>query len=124
MVCADKLMAEEKAVKKDVKERAYALHMKTKETIEGLSDEQVLDLLRLKWIVPLCASLRAMPDAIIDTLEKAVQALADKYAVTYLELDEQIQKSEEALSDMIDELTGNEYDMKGLEQFKSLLTGE
>ena len=65
-----------------------------------------------------------MPDAIIDTLEKAVQALADKYAVTYLELDEQIQKSEEALSSMINELTGNEFDMKGLEQFKSLLMGE
>ena len=124
MVCADKLMTEEKAVKKDVKEKSYALHMKTKETIEGLSDEQVLDLLRLKWIVPLCASLRAMPDAIIDTLEKTAQALADKYAVTYLELDEQIQKSEEALSSMINELTGNEYDMKGLAEFKALLQGD
>ena len=124
MVCADKLMTEEKAVKKDVKEKSYALHMKTKETIEGLSDEQVLDLLRLKWIVPLCASLRAMPDAIIDTLEKSVQTLVDKYAVTYLELDEQIQKSEEALSSMIDELTGNEYDMKGLAEFKALLKGD
>ena len=31
---------------------------------------------------------------------------------------------EKALSDMIDELTGNEFDMKGLEQFKSLLMGE
>ena len=124
MVCADKLMTEEKAVKKDVKEKSYALHMKTKETIEGLSDEQVLDLLRLKWIVPLCASLRAMPDAIIDTLEKSAQTLADKYAVTYLELDEQIQKSEQVLSSMIDELTGNEYDMKGLAEFKALLKGD
>lgn len=98
--------------------------MKTKETIEGLSDEQVLDLLRLKWIVPLCASLRAMPDAIIDTLEKAAQALADKYAVTYLELDEQIQKSEQVLSSMMDDLTGSEYDMKGLAEFKALLQGD
>lgn len=59
-----------------------------------------------------------------DTLEKAAQALADKYAVTYLELDEQIQKSEESLSSMIDELTGNEYDMKGLAEFKALLQGD
>ena len=121
---ASKLMTEEKAVKKDVKEKSYALHMKTKETIEGLSDEQALKLLRLKWIAPLCASLRAMPYAIIDTLEKSVQTLVDKYAVTYLELDEQIQKSEEALSSMIDELTGNEYDMKGLAEFKALMAGE
>ena len=65
-----------------------------------------------------------MPDAIIDTLEKAVQALADKYAVTYLELDEQIQKSEQVLSCMMDDLTGSEYDMKGLAEFKALLQGD
>ena len=55
---------------------------------------------------------------------RATQTLAGKYAVTYLELDEQIEKSEKALSDMIDELTGNEYDMKRLKEFKSLLMGE
>lgn len=124
MVEADKLMTEEKAVKKEAKEMADALHLKTKETIEGLSDEQVLDLLRLKWIAPLCVALRAMPNAIITCLENAVQSLVDKYAVTYLELGEQIEDSKKALSDMIEELTGNEFDMKGLEQFKSLLMGE
>ena len=106
------------------KEMSETLHLKTKETIEGLSDEQVLDLLRLKWIAPLCASLRAMPEAIIAGLEKEVQTLADKYAVTYLELEEQIQKSEAAIAGMIDELTGSEYDMKGLSEFQSLLKGE
>lgn len=124
MVQADKLMAEEKAVKKEVKEMAEILHLKTKETIEGLSDAQVLDLLRLKWITPLCASLRAMPDAVISALENEVQILKDKYALTYLELEEQIARSEKSLSGMLEELTGNEYDMKGLRQFKSLLLGE
>lgn len=124
MVQADELMSEEKAVKKEVKEMAEALHLKTKETIEGLSDEQVLDLLRLKWIAPLCVSLQAMPKAIIGGLEKVVQALADKYAVTYVELDKQIQESEAALADMIDDLTGSEFDMKGLREFQSLLKGE
>ena len=80
--------------------------------------------MRLKWIAPLCVTLRAMPNAIITSLENAVQTLVDKYAVTYLELGEKIEKTEKYLSDMIDELTGNEFDMKGLEQFKSLLKGE
>ena len=65
-----------------------------------------------------------MPEAIIAGLEKEVQTLADKYAVTYLELEEQIQKSEAAIAGMIDELTGSEYDMKGLSEFQSLLKGE
>ena len=124
MVQADKLMTEEKSVKREAKDMAEALHLKTKETIEGLSDEQVLDLLRLKWIAPLCASLQAMPKAIIDGLEKAVQALADKYAVTYVALNNQIKTSETTLADMIDELTGSEFDMKGLSELQSLLKGE
>ena len=35
----------------------------TKETIEGLSDEQVLLLLEQKWIVPLVEQLYALPQA-------------------------------------------------------------
>lgn len=124
MVNAEKLMDEEKIVKKEVRELAAALHLKTKETIEGLTDDQVLDLLRLKWIAPLCDSLRAMPEAIIRGLEKAVQALADKYAVTYSEIGKQIEQSEKMLSAMIDDLEGNAYDMRGLMEFKTLLTGE
>lgn len=124
IVQADKLITEEKTVKREAKEMAEALHMKTKETIEGLSDEQVLDLLRLKWIAPLCASLRAMPEAIIVGLEQAVQALVDKYVITYVELDKQIKASETALAGMIDELTGSKFDMKGLSEFQTLLKGE
>ena len=78
----------------------------------------------LKWIAPLCDSLQAIPESIVAGLEKAVQTLADKYAVTYLELDKQIQASEEALAAMMDDLTGSEFDMKGLGEFQSLLKGE
>ncbi|MDF2800390.1 MAG: putative type restriction enzymeP protein [Anaerocolumna sp.] len=124
MVNASKLMEEEKTVKREAKGKADKLHLLTKETIEVLTDDQAIDLLRLKWVAPLVASLRAIPDAIVSELEKAVQALADKYAVTYLDLDKKIKESEKVLSVMIDELTGNEFDMNGLSEFKSLLLGE
>ncbi len=124
MVKAERLMTEEKNTKRERKEKAEELHLKTKDTIEGLCDEQVLDLLRLKWIAPLSDSLRAIPDSIVEGLEKAVQVLADKYAVTYLELDKQIQESEAALAAMMDDLTGSEFDRKGLGEFQSLLKGE
>ena len=41
----DELSAEEKALKKQIKDESTALHLKTKSTIEGLSREQVLSLL-------------------------------------------------------------------------------
>jgi len=103
---------------------AAALHLKTKSTIENLSNQQVYDLLELKWIRPLVDSLHQLPRTEIAALTAKVAALAEKYAVTYKEVVEQIQATEQSLSAMIDELTGNEFDMQGLAEFQQLLRGE
>ena len=118
------LMDEEKDLKKEAKELAAALHLLTKKKIENLSDEQALELLRLKWISPLSASLHALPVSVINDLVKSIQALAEKYAVTGLNLETQIKESEKSLSAMVDDLQGSEYDRKGLSEFQSLLKGE
>lgn len=123
IIAASKLIDEEKALKKSVKEAAIALHLKTKTTIEGLSDEQVNELLHLKWITPLSQELAAMPSAVINQLTSQVQALADKYAVTYSQVANEIKTTEQELADMMDELTGNEFDMQGLNELTSLLKG-
>ncbi|MBW7571861.1 type I restriction-modification system subunit M [Caproiciproducens faecalis] len=124
LVQAVSLMDEEKDLKKEAKELAAALHLLTKKTIENLSDEQALELLWLKWISPLSASLHAMPVSIINDLVHSIQALVEKYAVTGLDLETQIKESEASLSAMIDDLQGSEYDRKGLSEFQSLLKGE
>ncbi len=124
MVRADELMDEEKQVKKEVKEKADELHFLTKTTIENLTDDQVRDLLYLKWIEPLSVSLQKIPETIVSGLEDAVQKLAEKYEVTYMDLDRQIKESENTLSAMMDELTGDEYDMKGIAEWKALLQNE
>ena len=124
MVRVEALLDEEKEVKRQAKELSAALHLKTKQTIEDLSDEQSIEMLKLKWIHPLFVSLHDIPRTIIDTLVKSIKTLTDKYATTYLELENQISESEKALSAMIDELEGDEYDMAGLAEFKKLLMGE
>ncbi len=124
MVEADKLMAEEKSVKKEAKDMADALHLKTKETIEGLSDEQVLDLLRLKWIAPLSAALRDMPNAIIDLLEKKALYLVAKYETPYHNLEKREEDVRTRLCNMIDELQGDTHDISALTSLRSILIGE
>lgn len=91
------LIEKEKKLRKEVKEKTWALHMLTKETIEGLSDENVLMLLDLKWIQPLCSSLAVLPVGVINDLVGRTKVLAEKYAVTYVELESQIRESEKAL---------------------------
>ena len=53
-----------------------------------------------------------------------VKALSEKYTVTYSALESEIQETQSALSTLIDELTGNEYDQRGLSEFQKLLKGE
>lgn len=120
----DALFTREKALKKQVKDEAVALHMRTRETIEALPDEQVLELLKLKWITPLVESVNSLPQSIISELVTKLEALCKKYETTYAEVEQQIIDTERTLVGMLGELQGNEFDMKGLMEFKKLLEGK
>jgi len=118
------LLDEEKDLKKVIKTDSAKLHLLTKETIENLVDEQVYSLLELKWITPLMVELQQMPEVILDKLAAKVQALADKYSVTFSDVEDKIEETEATLSSMIEQLTGSDVDIKGLTELKTLLGGE
>ena len=124
LIRVNNLFVEEKGLKTEVKQASNELHLLTKETIEKLTDKQVLELLEEKWIHPLTLAIHSLPEAMIKDLVTKIQHLADKYAVTYLDVATQIKEAEISLSDLIDEIEGNEFDMKGLREFQSLLKGE
>lgn len=124
IIAASKLIDEEKALKKAVKEAAIALHLKTKTTIEDLTIDQVNELLHLKWIAPLSLELAAMPSAVISQLTSQVQVLADKYSTTYSQVANEIKTTEQELAKMMGELTGNKFDQQGLNELTKLLKGE
>jgi len=117
----DKLIAEEKIVKKEVKTQAAALHMLTKETIETLNDKQVYELLELKWIEPLVREFNKLPEVIIDNLTNTLQSLAQKYETTLVDVENEINRTQKELSDIINELSGNKFDIEGLNAFQELL---
>ena len=115
--------AEEKTVKAALKKETDALHLKTKQTIEGLSDSQVHELLELKWIIPLGEELHRLPDQQLDRLTRKLAALVEKYRLTYADNAREIQQAEIELAGMIGDLDANEFDLKGLAELKTLLAG-
>lgn len=119
-----KLSNEEKTLKRELKDSTAALHIKTKSTIENLSDAQVEYMINEKWIKPLVAELMDIPNQIIAELIKDVQNLSQKYATTLLGIENEILEAENSLSMMIDDLCGDDFDMKGLAQLKAMLRGE
>ena len=118
---ADNLSKEEKTLKAEIKKDSASLHLLTKETIENLTDAQARELLHEKWISVLIRELAQLPDNVVSVLSSKVQNLAEKYSVTLAETEKEIQQTEQELSAMIDELTGSESDMLGLQEFQKLL---
>ncbi|MDN5358080.1 MAG: type restriction enzyme protein [Candidatus Methanomethylophilaceae archaeon] len=123
IVQVQELIEEEKKLKKEVKSEEIALHNDTKAIIEGLTDDQITVLLEKKWIQSITSAIGRIPDNVIADLISHVKSLKEKYSTTYAEVAEEITKAKAELADMIDDLVGGEYDMKGLKEFQSLLRG-
>nr|WP_295130858.1 type I restriction-modification system subunit M [uncultured Roseateles sp.] len=123
IIQAAKVLAKEKSLKATIKKDAAALHLKTKSTIEKLSDEQVYALLETKWLTPLVDDLHRLPGLVMFSFVAKLQALVEKYRITYAENARDIQQAEEALVSMLGELNGDKFDLKGIEELKTLLAG-
>jgi type I restriction enzyme M protein len=119
----NKLIEEERKLKKDIKAESDALHLLTKVTIENLTNEEVNSLLEHKWITPLVTALQGLPYKSIIKLTQKVIHLASKYSTTLQAVSSQLQDSELALADMMGELTGSEHDMQGIQEWQKLLRG-
>ena len=59
----------------------------------------------------------------MDEFSKNVEKLSKKYDCTLTRIEDEITSTEKDLASMIDELVGDEFDMKGLNELKSLLNG-
>ena len=117
------LMAKEKKLKRDVRDAKSALHNNTKSMIESLTIEDAYKLLKIKWIVPVAEAIKLLPNSIVSALINKVSALTKKYSVSLVDLDGEISKSSSDLVTLLDELEGEEFDMKGIKQLRKMLEG-
>lgn len=118
------LILEEKHIKAEVKKTDSELHLKTKEVIETLSDNEARELLAQKWISPIVDGIMELPNSVLDKLFSEITSLTDKYAVTYADVTDELVQVKKYLSQLIGELSGSDFDMKGLSEFQSLIKGE
>ena len=109
------LWDEQTKLNKTLKEARIALVDKTKEAIENLTDEEIASFLHMKWIDPVCDGINSTLTAEFDKMEKGITALASKYAVSYNDLEQQLVEAQQDLLGLIDDLTGDEFDISGLQ---------
>ncbi len=114
---------EEKKLKKAVQESEAALHLLTKKTLENLNAEQTRALLEAKWIAPLIEQLEQLAAQPVTTLAGKLQALAEKYRITFADNAHAIAATGHELAEMMSELTGSEFDLKGIVELQNILQG-
>ena len=112
------------ALKKQIKEFKTNLDNKAREAIGTLSDDEIKMLLKEKWLTPAMQSINAIPNTIISELNRSVLEIITKYDNPILTLDTDITKTEKSLSDMLGNLTGDDFDIAAIQQFKTLLGGK
>ena len=116
-----KLNDDAKAIRKEIAKLTKELEEKTIKKIEGLTDSEINALLEEKWILPLCTSLNEMPGKVIDDFISSLTKMTEKYSETLSSIGNEIKQTQKELFELMDELTGNEFDMKGLENLKGIL---
>lgn len=121
---AKKLIKEHDDDNKKLKEYKKQLHEKTKETIETLTDEQVFELLKQKWVDTTISNQSLIFSEIISEFTSKVTYLVNKYKVTFEDVENQLSESSNAICPLLTELNGNEYDEKGISELNKLLRGE
>ena len=118
------LFEEQKTLAKSIKDINNEIEIEAQKEIENLTYEEICQLLNQKWINPIIAGIDKLINDIISNFSKNIENISNKYGQTLKDIDEEISKTEKELINMINDLVGSEFDMKGLEDFKSLIGGE
>lgn len=123
LLSALRLSDEESAIKKDVKQKKEALHIKTKEIIEGLSEDEALQIVEQKWIAPLVKDIDAISGTIIQEVINAVEYISNKYATTMHDIQSEKNSVRSSLVEMISKINASGADKEGLDEFRLVLGG-
>ena len=123
LLAALRLSDEESSIKKDVKQRKEALHIKTKEVIEGLSEDEALQIVEQKWIAPLVHDLDDISSSIISEVIRKMEYLALKYSTTMHDIQQEKTDVSTNLAEMVGMLTADGSDYEGLMEFQKILGG-
>lgn len=102
------------------------IHLHTKEKIEnGLSDDQVKEVLRHKWILDLIEYLQSMPETIVQNFTQEIIAIVSRYNKSLNEIEKEEAETAQELCSLFADLTmESEEDAKAIEAIRQLLTSK
>lgn len=110
------LWNEQTTSNKQIKADKLALEEKTIKAIENLTDEEAAMLLHHKWIDPICEGIDNTLRSVLSALESEALALSEKYATSYKQINDDMVAANEELAGLVEQLTGDEFAIRGLKE--------
>lgn len=117
------LSEDEKAQSQEVKKLRAKLKIDVEEKINNLSDDEIFELLREKWVTPIVNEINVLPEQLFTSFAADLESLREKYQYPLADIDSEIVSVEDELSSLVRQLSGDEYDSMALRGFKKLLEG-
>lgn len=108
----------EKSYRKQIKQLENDMVLKAEEKIHALSDEEVSDLLILKWTDPVISKINWTAENVMAGFATSIVALKEKYADPLSDLSEELENTEKMLRESLSDLTGSAKDMEAIKMLK------
>ena len=118
------LFEEQKSLNKSIRDNENAVELESVKEIENMQYEDICYLLNKKWIVPITEGIDNLINRTVTQFVKEIEYLVEKYSVTLKDINKDIEQTEKELIELLSDISGSEFDIKGLDDFKSLLKGE
>ena len=113
-------MDEEKAARKQIKTISSSLEDKAIQKIQSLTDDEVKELLILKWIEPVIKDVNGVGTGVLNQFISAFVAMQKKYSDPLSDLSADIERTSAELKESLGMLTGSDADMEAVK----MLLGE
>jgi len=111
------------AAKRKLTNAKNKIDPKTMEILDSMSEQQALDMLRLKWIEPYIGSVSSLARNAVIAFAQKIESLTEKYEATYAEDETEIEQLESELASMLGSMRGNESDEAGVADWLKFLGG-
>ena len=95
------------------------MKQKAEDKIHALSNEEVFNLLVMKWIDPVVFNINKTAESVITGFAADIVALKEKYADPLSELSTDLENTEKQFHDMLSDLVGNTKDMEAIKMLKA-----
>ena len=109
-----KAIDEEKVINKKIKTILSELDTKAKDKIESLTEDEVKDLLKKRWIDPVIDAINSTGESVLTKFISDFAAIKKKYSDPMADLSGEIKETGKALKDSLMELKGSDADMDAI----------